>query len=370
MIADDPAPSPVDCRTGYGRAMASTARPEPTMAEAFLLQAAACEDLGSPLYAGLLRGLHADLEAGGLTAEILRGRPERPQRDAVPLRLLGAVHRIALRGGAPDLAARYPSAGGDGADVPIEAFLAAVADHRPEVVEALGTQVQTNEVGRAAVLTTGFAAIGRATGLARDLLEIGASAGLNLNADRYWYDSGSSATGDPASAVRFDDVWAAPVDLTGTGPVTARAGCDIAPIDASDDLGRLRLLSFVWPDQARRFQRLSDALTIAATHPPEIDRADAGEWLTERLAERRTGVCTVVYHSIVWQYLSTQTKDVVREQLSGHGAHATPDDPLAWLRMEPAGPVAALTLTLWTGGEPVEEVLAHAGYHGAAITPV
>jgi hypothetical protein len=346
------------------------ARPEPPMSEALSLQAEACGALGSAMYAELLRHLAADFEAGGLTSEVLGGRPERPQRDAVPLRLLGAVHRIVLRGGAPDLAARYPSAGGDGAPIPLEAFLAVVADHRAEVDEGLGSQVQTNEVGRAAVLTTGYAAIDRRTGLRRDVLEIGASAGLNLNADRYAYDTGVSVAGDQDSTVRFDDVWAAPVDLSGLSTVAHRVGCDIAPIDASDPLGRLRLLSFVWPDQDRRFQRLSAALDIAAAHPPEIDQGDAGDWITDRLAHRRDGVCTVVQHSIVWQYLGPQTQSVVREQLEGHGARADAGAPLAWLRMEPAGPVAALRLTLWRGGPPQESLVAEAGYHGAAITPV
>jgi hypothetical protein len=340
------------------------------MSEALALQAEACTSLGSPLYADLLLRLRADFDAGGLTYDVLARRLERPQRDAVPLRLLGAVHRIVLRGGAPDLAAHYPSAGGDGTPVPLDAFLDAVRDHRAEIDEGLGTQVQTNEVGRAAVLTTGYAMVDRWTGLDRDLLEIGASAGLNLNADRYAYDTGASLAGDPDSPVRFDDVWAAPVDLSGLSAVAHRAGCDIAPIDASDALGRLRLLSFVWPDQQHRFQRLSAALDIAAVHPPEIDQGDAGEWLTEKLATRRDGVCTVVQHSIVWQYLGQQTQAVVREQLAGHGAHADATAPLAWLRMEPFGPVASLHLTLWRGGPPEETLVATAGYHGAAITPV
>lgn len=340
------------------------------MNEALELQAEACAALGSPLYADLLLRLRADFDARGLTYEVLAGRPERPQRDAVPLRLLGAVHRIVLRGGAPDLAAHYPSAGGDGTQIPLETFLAVVADHRAEIDEGLGTQVQTNEVGRAAVLTTGYAMLDRLTGLDRDLLEIGASAGLNLNADRYAYDTGVSLAGDPHSPVRFDDVWAAPVDLSGLSAVAHRAGCDIAPIDPSDALGQLRLLSFVWPDQQLRFQRLSAALDIAAVHPPEIDQGDAGDWLIERLAARRSGVSTVVQHSIVWQYLGQQTQAVVREQLAGHGARADETAPLAWLRMEPSGPVASLHVTLWRGGPPEEILVATAGYHGAAITPV
>jgi hypothetical protein len=39
--------------------------------------------------------------------------------------------------------------------------------------------------------------------------------------------------------------------------------------------------------------------------------------------------------------------------------------PLAWLRMEFAGDLAALTLTTWPGGE--EREIARAGYHGRPV---
>lgn len=347
------------------------------MAEAFALQAAACEALGSQQYAALLRGLCGELERDGELSELLRHRDERPHRDAVPLRLLGAVHRIVLRGGAPALAERYESVGGDGSPIDVRDFLDVVQTHRAEVVEALGMQVQTNEVGRSAVLVAGFAGVARRTQRPLALLEIGASAGLNLNWPRYAFESGDVVVGDPTSALRFRDVWAAPVDLSGldSAEVTDLRGCDVAPIDATDTAGRLRLLSFVWPDQPERFRRLDAALDIAAAHPPVVDRADAAEWLAARLDQRADDVCTVVYHSIVWQYLSPATKNDLRSVLAAHGAHAGQRAPIAWLRLEPAGPVAELRVTLWPGDslhEPgtvgaTEMVLGTSSYHGLDI---
>lgn len=338
--------------------------------QALAAQAAACDALGSPLYGRVLRGLSADVTAGGLTPELLCDRGfDRPLHDAVPLRLLGAVHRIVLRGEAPALAARYPSAGGtdDGGD-PTADVLATMAAHRAEVEAGLQRNVQTNEVGRCAALVVGFAAVHDRYRLPLRLLEVGSSCGLNLRWDHYWYDTGASAMGEPRSTVRFERVWEAPPPvLRPDVRVASRAGCDVAPLDAASADDRLTLLSFVWPDQAERFARLRAALAIAAEVPAPIAAADAGTWLAARLAAPADGTATVVFHSIVWQYLPADSKTVARAALAAAGARASDAAPLAWLRLEPAGPVAGLRLTTWPGGE--DRLLATSSYHGPPVTP-
>src|SRR5439155_22930028 len=103
-----------------------------------------------------------------------------PLADAVPLRFLGGVHRIVLEGRAPALAAYYPSAGGAfDADEPPEqlraAFLATIEESRDELIDALGKPVQTNEVGRSAVLLLGYLTVSQTFRLPLRVLEIGAS---------------------------------------------------------------------------------------------------------------------------------------------------------------------------------------------------
>ena len=132
---------------------------------------------------------------------------ERPLQDAAALRLLGAVHRIVLDGRAPELARFYPSAGGDDDGDAWPAFLGVLEAHRAEIEQGLREQVQTNEIGRAAVLAGGFTEIARRTGLPLALFEVGCSAGLNLRWDRYAFDTGLTVAGDPASALRFAGVW-------------------------------------------------------------------------------------------------------------------------------------------------------------------
>lgn len=340
------------------------------MLEALRLQSTSCASLGSRLYADLLDGLAGDYERRGITWRLLADRPERALHDAVPLRLLGALHRIVLRGGAPALAERYPSAGGDGQPVALADVVAVLEAHAGEISAELNSPVQTNEVARCALLVVGFTALARETTLPLRLLEVGASAGLNLNWDRYWYDTGATHVGTAGSEVRFDATtqpaaWADPVDLSGEAGVSSARGCDASPLDATDPDDRRRLLSFVWPDQLHRFARLQAALAIATEHPPVVDRADAGAWVARALDVPASGRCTIVYHSIVWQYLGDDSRAMLRAALQQAGALATADRPLAWLRMEPAGRVTDLRVTTWPGGQ--ERTLAHAGYHGQAV---
>ncbi len=337
-----------------------------TVAEAIAIQREGCLASGSPLYGRLLDAMATDHAAGGIIAELLDGRVERPLHDALALRLLGAVHRIVLDGRAPELGRFYPSVGGSDVGDPVPAFLATVTIRRDEVQQGLARGVQTNEVGRAAVLAPGFALVARRSGLPLRLREVGSSAGLLLRWDRYGYVAGGVALGDPASPLVFDDAWLDPVpDLSGPVVVADRRGCDIAPLDAGSPDGQLALLSFVWPDQADRLDRLRAALVVAAEQPVAIDQADAGAWVASQLAVPAPGEATVVFHSIVLQYLPADGRRHLRAALEAAGAAADSSAPLAWLRMEPAGATADLRLTWWPGGE--EEVLARCGYHGREI---
>lgn len=333
------------------------------LAGLFRGQAHWCSKLGSPIYAHVLERAAADMEAGGPVWRVVEPYLQRPLNFAHHLRLMGEAHRLALTGEAPALAAHYPSTGGDGdPQAAWDAFVALLQER--EIT--LERPVQTNEVGRAAALLGGFLTVAERTGLGLHVLEIGASAGLNLRWDRFRYESADWAFGDAASRARI------PCDWDGSAPplpravwVVERAGCDPNPIDPTTEEGARTLESFVWPEQLERLELLRAAVEVARRTPAAVERASAPDWLEQRLGRERGGSATVVYHSIMWGYMTDDDRARVTRAIEQSGERATDSEPLAWLRMEPGPMDADVTLTTWPGGD--ERVIASAGYHGRPV---
>lgn len=337
---------------------------------AFSQQAEACKGLGSPFTARLCalagRRLDAMSEVGRI---ILDWDGDASARgDAVPLRLAGGLHALVIAGRSPSLSAVYPPRDACVSDdVFWQAIEDALHDHAAELSKWLASPPQTNEVRRAAVLLPGFLTIARLTGLPLTLSEAGASAGLNLRWDRYRYQLGNLAWGKPSSSVVLTPDWKGPDLAHRRVEIVERAGCDLNPLDPASAEDRVRSLSYIWADQADRLDRTRAAFEIASGVPVPVERADAVKWLGRRLRQPREGSAHVVFHTIVWQYLPAAAREAGEALLAEAGERARRTGPLAWLRLENDGkaPGAALTLTLWPGGQ--QRLIARADFHGRWI---
>jgi hypothetical protein len=321
----------------------------------------------APTHALLLAHTADDIVAGGPAWEVLRGREDDPRGSALALRFMGAVHRLVLRGEAPELAPFYRSVGGsEGPEGAWEPFRHVLESHVDALREGVTRPVQTNEVGRAGALVGGFLSVAERFGLPLRVLELGASAGLNLRWDHFHYEARGERWGPADSPVRLCDFDTPPIPpFAVEATVAERRGCDKNPLDPTSDEDRVTLLSFVWCDQAWRVRRLRAAFEVAAQVPSAVDRANAPEWLELQLDKDSNGVATVVFHSIFMQYMTEADRTKTFGLLENSGAEATSATPLAWLRMEPAGDHADVHLTMWPDGE--EQLLAHSGYHGAQV---
>ena len=348
----------------------------PGTLEAFKLQSDFCAKFGSPLYAELLARAAQDIERGGPVARVLDGWVGNPIPDALVLRLTGAVHHLVLSGAAPELARYYPSVGGHPEWPAVwDAFLRVVDHQFATIRTALGRQVQTNEVRRCTALLAGFLTVAASQALPLCLLEIGSSAGLNLGWDRYRYDvtlpAGAGAArhvwGDAESALTIRTDWEGSLDVFANHAVVGeRAGCDLAPVDVNDPAQVRVLESFIWADQLERLGQLRAAVALARREPPRLARRHAADWLAEQLAAPRPGRATVVFHSIMWWYLSEDERERVSATINAAGARASADAPLAWLCLEPLGAIQPdVRLTQWPGG--AEKVLGQADAHGRYV---
>lgn len=338
-------------------------------------QAQGCASLGSALYAALLRRVAEDIRANGPCADAVAGYEDAPGPQAIALRLLGGVHALVLAGRAAGLAAYYPSAGGgfdpDHPDAAWPVFRATVAEQMAWVRDWMTRPPQTNEVGRANLLIAGLLKAAQAAPLPVRLFELGASAGLNLRADHFRYAADGFAWGPEDSPVILDEAWrGAPPDWLARSaaahprlPVVQRRGCDLAPIDPLSPGGALALRAYVWPDQIARTARLEGALRLAAQVPAEVVTAGVGDFLAD--IQVRPGTLTVVWHSIMRQYVPAAEWARVERELDRLAAASSPDAAFAYLCFEPrrVGERHRFRLTGRFGSAP-EVTLAEAAPHG------
>ncbi len=334
----------------------------------FERQAQSCQELGSSLWAGVLPAMAQNVRSHGVIWEILETRPANRFGDAAPLRLLGQAHRMALAGEAPELAAVLPSCGGQSSlGHPPQLILDLMAEQPDQFAAALTKPPQTNEVARAAGLIAGLLAVSQRYRQALRLCEVGCSGGLNLRMDHFRYQSNGHAMGPTASPVQLIDLWDLdPGFQPGAIAIVDRAGCDPDPVDVLTSDGARWLESFVWPDQAARRQRLRGAIELAARVPAAIEQShDTAGWLRQQLDQPTPGVTTVVYHSIVWQYIEKDQRAAITAEIVVAGTQATHDTPLVWMMFEPDSAdrsQVAVTLRMWPGDVSIR--LASADFHG------
>ena len=334
------------------------------------LQIAWCNGNGAPLTGGVIEAIRENLANGGALAPLVVPWPGNPLADALPLRIAGALHWMVRTGRAPGLAPFYPPHGRaawDKAAVGRE-IEAAVAGNLAFVRDVLSGPPQTNEIGRSAVLMPGYAEIARRTGLPLRILELGASAGLNMMWDRFAYRYGERFVGRADAPVIVAAEWRGPwCGVERLPTVIEKRGCDRSPIDLAAPGNADRLMAYVWPEQTERLERIAAAIALAQCERPPLEKADADAWLERQLAAPVEGAATVVAHTIVWQYFSKETKTRVRAALDDAGARATARAPLAWLTLEQYAldQLPEVRLTLWPGGE--TQTIARAHPHGAWI---
>ncbi|WP_158815698.1 DUF2332 domain-containing protein [Methylocapsa sp. S129] len=332
----------------------------------FRQQAEWCEQMGSPFTALVCGALHAYLTEETAFGRRLLNWPDRPEADAIALRACGALNALA-REGHPALAPFYPP-NRLPSDVAFwRAAQSAFASDDARLTRFLDSAPQTNEVARSAALLPGYLTIARLTGLPLAVREIGASAGLNLSFDRYFYRYGSFSWGTPDAKVTIPCEWRGERSaVAGAIEIADRQGCDLNPIDARDAAARARMLAYIWPDQTARVERAQAALDLASNENIRVEQIDAALFAARELSAGAPGRALVLAHSIFWQYLPDATKAAIRAAIAQAADRATKASPFAWLRMEAEADErrgARVRLSLWPQG-PVDELLAVADFHG------
>lgn len=336
------------------------------LAEAITWQAAHSERAGAPRTGRVIRAELAVLDTDTKLAERLRNWPGLSLEDALPLRLAGGLHWLFLSGMDDALAPVYAGAISDQAQV--DAIVAGLAQRHDDLLLGwLDGPPQTNEAGRSAGVMAALLWLAGRLGPQFDMLEIGASAGINTMMDRYHYDLGGVSAGPADSPMRIAPEWRGPPPPTAEVAITGLRGCDVAPIDITDPVQALRLKAYIWADATERMQRMEAAIALASERRPDLVAMDAGAFVAEQLARPQAdGVTRVLFHTVMWQYLPQATRAGIIAAMEQAGEAATPERPLAWISVETNRQTFRheIGVRYWPGGAELRQ-LGEAHPHGA-----
>ena len=318
----------------------------------------------SPLYARYAEGVGAHQQMRDFAAGA------KPGQLAANI-LFGTVHYLLIRGAQHPLRRFYPNLGGTVRatdEDPVPDFIDFVKQYRETLTPLIATKVtNNNEVGRCAALHPAFRAVAAQAGEPLNLIEIGPSAGFNLNWDRYGvrYRRGGETFDLPVPGaalvlnceLRGDKL----PPLTPNPKVASRIGLELNPVDLSDPDQRDWLRALIWPGMHERFARLEAALKIYEQNKPDIRAGDALALLPDALREVPEDQPVCVYHSYVVYQFSREMKEAFDAILTMAGLRR----PIWRIGMEgaPSG-VNALTLTSYRDGMREERILAHTHPHG------
>ena len=339
------------------------------VAEAIAWQARHSEEAGAPITARVVRAGAAILRGSSTLGARIEAWPGLSLEDAMPLRYAGGLHFLHLSGAEPELAPVYAGEVVDQAEVDAIVARAAVK-FDAELTGWLDSPPQTNEAGRSSCVMAGLLWLSARIGQEFELIEIGASAGINSMMHRYAYDLGGVLAGPPDSPLLLKPEWRGGPPPQNEVRIAQIKGCDIAPVDLTDPGEALRLKAYIWADATERMTRMDTIIAIAQECPPNLVAADAADFVRQCLAEEQpAGRARVLFHSVMWQYLPQATRAAITEAMETAGAAATLEKPLGWIRVETNRATFRheLTVRYWPGSAEWVQ-LAEAHPHGAWVS--
>jgi hypothetical protein len=300
-----------------------------SLAESFREFARWADD-SDPLYAHFSRQIADDSELLGLAETA-------PEDRQPPNLLLAAVQFLLARSGEHPLADYYPNLTDN--PTPIDddcypTFRVFCLDNAERLTDLLERRrTQTNSVRRCAVLYPAIAHIANNVTGPLALIELGASAGLNLMFDRYRYEYDRQPVGAADATVTIEsDIESGTPPLPETPPaIHSRVGIDLNPLAVTDPDDADWLRALVWPAHTERRALLESSIETAIQDPPRCIEGDMIDRLPTILDGIPSDIPVCVFNTLVLYQVpeaACQELDTILRDRMDHR-------PLHWLTGQP-----------------------------------
>lgn len=288
------------------------------LSEEFRRFAADCTGT-SPLYEVLANHLAEEKEILSFCQHIDRNQP-------APNILFGAVHYLLLNGPKHQLADFYPSISENPEDrkQAFPAFADFCRQYEEDLIPLMRHKlVQTNEIRRCAYLYPVFCLIYEKVRRPVSIIEVGTSAGLQLLWDLYGYQYGTDKIyGNDHADIVLPSIYKGkkPPLHQQSPPVARKIGIDLHPNDMREKEDYLWLQALIWPEHAKRRQRLKSVAAVFKKHPVELVKGNAIDLLPKLVEtlEDKGPVC--IFHTHVANQLTTDDKQALLQQVEQLGA--------------------------------------------------
>lgn len=327
----------------------------------------------SPLYKHLAVSIAQDSDLLRLAAHAQRSQPP-------PNMIFAAVQYLLARDDSAELR-HYYAQYSDNPRPATEAFpifRAYCLSNLDQLTSLIATRrTQTNAVGRSLFLALAFQEASQqltadserlSTERTLTVIEVGCSAGLNLNWFRFGYDYGDwGKLGDEDGLVQLATEWRGegrPVYRPNLPPVANTIGIDINPLDTTDESDAQWLEALVWPEHHLRRERLRDAIAVAQQYPPTLRRGDMFDLLPAAVRDTATDTPIIIFGSFVLYQLSEAGREAFYQLLD----QLAQEREICWISAEwMHADTPELTLTHWQQGQRQTTLLANVDPHGRWI---
>lgn len=273
---------------------------EPVIADSFRTCVDIFERQGS-IYADCMRASLSSPEVLDIAQACNPGQP-------AGTLFASAVHYLVMAQPQDALAAYFPSVTPQprAIDAQFESiFQRFCIEHAQDIRDLVTTgTVQFTNAERAGPVLLALQYIAQSADEPFDLIEIGCSAGLLLNVDKYSYDFGNGRRvgANPGRLTIHSELRPANLRPSGHIPhIAQRVGIDLNPIDVRDESARNWVLASIFPDRAHELKQLRDALIMRAEIPVDIRKGDALQ-LLESEAARMTNTLCVLHSWCLYQW--------------------------------------------------------------------
>ncbi len=263
----------------------------------------------SPLYKYLSEKISNDKDLLLLAAQSEKSQP-------APNLFFASVNYLLAQNKDEELTKFYPNAGGifEANNETIIALKKFCEKYREEILLLLKTRlVQTNEIKRCALLLPAlyYIADQLTTKANIALIDLGASAGLNLMLDKICIQySDNTIVGPENSLLKLRCTTSS--SLTSVFQknisIVSRLGIDRNPIDLRDSDEQQWSLALIWPDQLERIERLKNAIVLINDNLVKLIKGNGNDVLADILSTYSEDQTICIMHSFTLNQFSQEEK--------------------------------------------------------------